>query len=366
MIGGRCRLENFSGGVNMFDLGLILGPSETTRCDDFRLGGAVVRYDERLHCWRMWYYCRDQSFPAEIAPAFGTGTIATAVSNDGLRWQREVGPLQGGAVFAPSDDASAFDCLHVATGDIVRWKDRWLMVYFGGSRQVPQGAFEMYTHPGYLLRLGLAESVDGVNWSRLPGDGPGGSIVDVDDSIVYAAFPGFVALDDRLLIHYTGVDKRGRFHFTRVVASDRDLTAWAPAPEFVFTRDPDLHESAGIITRDIVENPLHEGGRWLMVYTARDGRPETGERRSICAAFSDDLVTWTPRGRTPFFTVGPQGAWDSAGVATARLVVTPEDFRLYYYGWSNNSYVGHPGRGIGCAVSANQSLDDFRRVDLNS
>ena len=345
----------------MFDKGLVLGVSGRPRCDDFRIGGAVVRWDDRLSCWRMWYYCRANGFPEGLAPAFGTGTIATAVSQDGIDWERVDGPLPGGAVMGPSSDATAFDSTHVATGDVIWHRDRWLMVYFGGSREVPQATKELYAFPGYLLRLGLAESPDGVHWTRIAGQEAGGAIVDVTEDQVYAAFPGFVCLDDGLMVHYTSVDKLGRFHSSHAIRSS-DLAQWTAFESFEFAADPLLHESAGIVTRDIVANPTDAPGKWLMVYTARDGRPETAERRSICAAVSDDLVHWRHLSRHPFFTVGRQGAWDSAGVATARLVVTADDIRLYYYGWSNASYEGHPGRGIGCAISRGRRLDTFRRV----
>jgi len=346
----------------MFEKGLVLGVSSQARCDDFRLGGAVVRWDDQFSCWRMWYYCRSTGFPDGLAPAFGTGKIATAVSQDGVRWERVDGPLEGGAVMEPSTDPDAFDSTHVATGDVI-WRDgRWLMVYFGGSHEVPQGTKDLYACAGYLLRLGLAESEDGVHWTRIAGNQAGGAIVDVEVGQVYAAFPGFVPLDDSLMVHYTTVDGLGRFHSSHAIRSSSGLERWTSVPGFEFTADPLLHESAGIVTRDILPNPTDAPGKWLMVYTARDGRPETGERRSICAALSDDLVHWRHLSRLPFFTVGRQGAWDSAGVATARLVVTPEDMRLYYYGWSNASYEGHPGRGIGCAISPARQLDAFRRV----
>ncbi|MEX2495077.1 MAG: hypothetical protein WD448_03255 [Woeseia sp.] len=320
-----------------------------------------MRRDEAASCWRMWYYCRSSAFPGEVAPAFGTGAIATAVSEDGVHWCREDGPLAGGAVFLPAADPRAFDSTHVGTGDVIRYRDRWLMAYFGGNDEVPAGAKEMYTHPGYSCRLGLAESSDGINWTRLPGPAAGGAIVEVDESSVYAAFPSLVVVDDGLMIHYTSVDKLGRYHSTHMLRS-RNLESWHAATGFIFESDVLPHESAGIVNLDIVESPFSERGRWLMVYTARDGRPETAERRSICAAYSDDLIAWRRHSPLPFFTVGTHGAWDSAGVASPKLVITPEDFRLYYYGWSNASHSGHPARGIGCAVSATRRLNAFRRV----
>ncbi|MEE8577327.1 MAG: hypothetical protein V3T31_08720, partial [candidate division Zixibacteria bacterium] len=91
-------LQNNTVGV----AGLILTESDTARCDDFRIGGPVVRWDDQLDIWRMWYYCRSADFPINLAPAFGTGSIATAISQDGLTWKRIDGPLDRGAVLLPS------------------------------------------------------------------------------------------------------------------------------------------------------------------------------------------------------------------------------------------------------------------------
>ncbi len=349
----------------MFEKGLSLGPGPAPRCDDFRLGGPVVRWDDAASCWRMWYYCRATGFPDDVAPAFGTGAVATAVSDDAVNWTREDHGLEGGAVLMPSDDARAFDCAHVAVSDVIWHRDRWLMAYFGGNREVPGNTKVLYAKPGYRMRIGLAESADGVRWSRIEGAAPGGAVVDIGDGDVYVAFPGLLAVEDGFLMHYTTVDNQGRFHRTRVAAST-DLRHWSDAADFEFDADPPLHESAGIVTRDIVANPTDTPERWLMVYTARDGRAETVERRSVCAAVSDDLVAWRRLPGGPFFTVGPQGAWDCGGVANPRLVATPDALYLYYFGWSNPTYADHPGRGIGCAVGKPGSLDGFRRVQAAS
>ena len=348
-------------GSGMFDKGLILGPGPAPRCDDFRLGGPVVRWDDKVSRWRMWYYCRATGFADDVAPAFGTGSVATALSEDGLSWQRQDHHLEGGAVLRPSTDQDAFDSSHVAVSDVIRHDGRWLMAYFGGSAEIPEGTKELYAKPGYRMRLGIAESPDGIHWSRIAGNAPGGAVLDVAAGDVYVAFPGLVATDDGFLMHYTTVDNHGRFHRTHVVRSD-DLQHWSETPGFDFDADPPLHESAGIVTRDIVANPTDAPERWLMVYTARDGRSETAERRSICAAVSDDLLAWRRLPQNPCFTVGPQGAWDSGGVANPRLVATADALHLYYFGWSNPSYADHPGRGIGCAVGGAGRLDNFKRI----
>jgi hypothetical protein len=61
-------------------------------------------------------------------------------------------------------------------------------------------------------------------------------------------------------------------------------------------------------------------------------------------------------------SVGRKGSWDGAGTANPRLVVTPRDMRIYYYGWSDKTYLAHPARGIGCAVAMGRNFAKFRRI----
>ena len=349
----------------IFRAGMVLSPGPEGRCDDARVGGPVVRWDASQQQWRMWYYCRSSRFPGDMAPEFGSGSIATAESTDGFRWQRVDGPLAEGAVFTPSENPGAFDTGHVATGDVVRDGDGWLMAYFAGNSEVPQGAKPMHTGKGYLLRIGVARSDDGMRWRRLPGPETGGAVIDVPAGDVYAAFPGVYRDGDRYLLYYTTVDKQARYWRQRIaVSSDGD--SWASLGDMKWLDEPELFEGGGTITRDVMRNPFAEDPPWLMVYTAKDGRSESGARRSIGVAVSEDAITWRRLFRQPVFWVGREGAWDHGGVAVPRLVVTDEDVRLYYYGWSDQTYAGPAQRGIGCAVA---SLDEpwrFRRYPAAS
>ncbi len=58
------------------------------------------------------------------------------------------------------------------------------------------------------------------------------------------------------------------------------------------------------------------------------------------------------------------GAWDGGGTANPRLVATPRDLRLYYYGWSDPSHLAHPVRGIGCAIAPGRDLLGLRRIRI--
>ncbi len=357
------RADTFLSSQALFSAGLVLPPGPAGRCDDDRIGGPAIRWDDAIGRWRMWYYGRNRQFPKDVAPALGSGCITSAVSDDGIRWTRENGPLSGGAVLEPSADPRAFDSAHIATGDVIRHEDTWLMVYFGGNLDVPAGTSPTYAEKGYRMRIGLARSTDGLNWTRAPGAATGGAIIDVLDDDVYSAFPSIVHDGQRFLVHYTSVDKLGRYWRSRIATSP-DGATWQPLGDLQWENEPALFEAGGVITRDVMRNPLDDGASWLMLYTAKDGRPETLARRSIAAAVSSDAVVWRRLFDTPIFTVGREGAWDHGGVAVPRLTATNSGWLLHYYGWSDETFAGHPQRGIGCAASSDRDLRRFRRVQL--
>ena len=105
--------------------GFLFNTGPIGRCDDAKVGGAMMRWNPVLEKFCIWYYGRSQDFPAGLAPALGTGSIATLTSDDGLNWERFDGPLKGGAVMVPDPDPNAFDSVHVGTGDMT-WRDgKW-------------------------------------------------------------------------------------------------------------------------------------------------------------------------------------------------------------------------------------------------
>jgi len=346
----------------LFSAGLILPPGPPGRCDDQRIGGPVVRWVPEEQRWRMWYYGRHAGFPKDMAPPFGTGSIAAASSVDGLNWERIGGPLARGAVMVPADDMAAFDSGHVGLGDVIRYRDEWLMAYFGGNQEAPTDAAPLFDGKGLVVRPGMARSADGLHWERLRGNANGGAALDVHPGDVYGAFPSLVHDPDggRLLMFYTSVDKGARYWRSRMAAST-DARNWTPLPDLHWQEDPALFESGGVITRDIQPNPFADDPPWLMVYTAKDGRAETKGRRSIGIAVSEDLLSWRKLFREPIFTVGRDGAWDHHGVAVPRLIVDDTQVKLYYYGWYDGGFNTPPQRGIGCAVATRDDPWRLRR-----
>ena len=111
--------------------------------------------------------------PSSHAPGavnLPSGYIGLARSTDGLAFDKVTGPVAGGAVFGPSESkAGGFDDLHVGIGD-VQWDavaKKWVMYYFGGDDSygpTPYGQAR-----GIFMKIGRAESEDGLHWRRAPG-----------------------------------------------------------------------------------------------------------------------------------------------------------------------------------------------------
>lgn len=330
--------------------GLILTQGAAGRCDDYRLGGAVVDRDPASGIWRMWYYCRDRAFVGP--PTLGTGRVAMALSDDGVVWRRFDGPFAGGAVFVPASDPACFDSLHLGVSDVTRLKHGLLMWYFGGDAR-PRACAALGQVPGLGMRPGLARSRDGVHWKRAPGLEEGNALLPLPADRVYAAWPN--AFHD------------GRDWFLQVTEASSDLSsfrtsvwrapdacAWQAAGELVFDQGACAYDAGGCVTRQVMLNPLPDGRRFLMIYTGVDNV----RQRSIAAADSDDGLVWHRLYGEPIFGIGNDGAWDSLGVASPRLVAAEGQLHLYYYGFQ--SLGADEGlRGIGLATAP---VGDLRRL----
>lgn len=115
------------------------------------------------------------------------------------------------------------------------------------------------------------------------------------------------------------------------------------------------YDAGGIVTRQMLQNPLPGGRRYLMVYTATDA----SHGRSVAAADSDDGLLWHHLYDEPIFHVGEPGAWDEYGVAANRLVAAGDRLHFYYYGFQTLG-ADDRLRGIGLATCP---VGDLRRLE---
>lgn len=168
----------------------------------------------RTDLWRLYYHSLD---PARMV--FGVGL---AESSDGLHWHKR------GQVLGPGEP-DAFDALGIGTRCVLWHQDRWLMFYEGVA--------------GDGHSIGLAESEDGVHWTRRPGPEPDGSVFAhaPSGSGAWDAFavgaPCVVAMDDgSWRLYYVGSNETGLGHSDELKARQQiglalsqgaDPTRWA-------------------------------------------------------------------------------------------------------------------------------------------
>jgi hypothetical protein len=122
--------------------------------------------------FKMWY----TGFDAANEP---TG-FGHAVSVDGLNWTRVPGPREGGAVLRASGLDGAFDRDLLLTQSVM--KD--IASAHAPCEGIASGSpcyrmwYEGETHtPAFAFTVGYAVSADGVNWQRVRGPWPDGSVM---------------------------------------------------------------------------------------------------------------------------------------------------------------------------------------------
>jgi hypothetical protein len=337
--------------------GLIFGPGPPGRCDDFRVGGAVVSYDESAENWKMWYYCRNRSYDRPAPPTLGSGRVGLAHSDDGINWTRVAGNQPYGSVLAPADDPTKFDSGHLGLTDVTRRNGVWVMWYFGGDRSLTDsGNVTIGVMPGLAMRCGAATSPDGVNWTRKSGPTPSGALFERRNDEIYAAWPTVIDVEGSYLMLYTSPD----FGMTKMrmrAMRSSDGVAWQALP------DPTLHgglpanDIGGIVTRSIIANPCPGGRRWLMAYTGLDAL----HQRAILLAESDDGLAWQRIFHQPILSRGARGQWDDKGVAVNSLIMRDDALWIYYYGFRSLGADDGP-RGIGLAMAPLNQRHHFQRV----
>ena len=337
--------------------GLVLAPGPAGRCDDFRVGGAVVDHDPATGAWRMWYYCRDQAYDRPAPQTLGSGRIALATSADGIAWQRFDGALELGSVMIPAAGLDRFDCGHIGLTDMTRDVSGWRMWYFGGALDVVRtGKPWLGDMPGLAMRIGVAHSANGTAWRRMPGALANGALFDILPDELYAAWPNAITQGDRTLLHYTAPTHAMDAYRTRVVsvATDGAVTRLGDLHWLDGAR---AHDVGGIVTRHTIASPIDGIAGWVMIYTAL----AADHRRSIGIAASDDGIGWRHLTDAPILLPGAAGHWDDFGVAANRLVAAGDRLHLYYYGFRSLTAIDSP-RGIGLAIADLSDPFRFRRI----
>jgi hypothetical protein len=341
--------------------GFLLGEGPPGAADDFRNGGAIVRWNQAAGLWYLWYYGRDQNWPKDIAPSLGTGRILLATSDDGLNWRRYAGPGFGGAILEPDGRADRFDSLHICTSDMLFHEGAWWLWYFGGDEALVENGPRGYEGKGNRMRPGLARSRDGVTFTRVPGNSPSGALLEIGENNIYRAFPSAIH-DGKRFILYTSTLSSHVVYWDTEVALSTDGVSFEPLGRWEWEGETAGPETGGSNTRHILRNERKKGDPWLMLYTALDARFPL-YTRSIMAATSRDGLRWKRLFDEPVLTIGPRDAWDGGGVSFPQAVRRPNgDLWIYYYGFADRANTHGVQRGLGLAIAEGGDLRKLRRI----
>lgn len=359
-------------------LGPVLAP-DTSYGEGSVSSPIVHRYEwDEGSQYVMWYTVRPQKWDRvpEVPPGTLTGDIRLALSSNGLAWRRVSGPHSGGAVLAPNDEQWwAFDTGHLTGGSVVLSSPArvradsgvYLLYYTGGdTERVPLNDVLV---PGLRMRIGVALSKDGENFTRIEGEFPSGAALDVsttpafDD--LFIASPNVLHCpsappDQRYIMFYHGFSSNDyQFAIGRAISPDAFAFTRSPLKNPVVTAEhapPGTTWAAGGVCRPSV---LRRTNDWIMFaeVIGKDGV------HRIASCISTDGFRWSNLDLA--LDTGAEGEWDSAGVSHPYPVrISNGVLRLYYTGKSGKHDVDAGlGTCIGVAESNNPEWRSFSKIE---
>ncbi len=291
------------------------------------------------------------------------GCTAKTAELEPLAWQKVAGPGPDGALLGLGS-AGAFD--ERGNFTVSAFKDgdtTWL--YFGGSDT--SGSASCTGINDTHWRVGLAQSTDGVDFTRVTGTETGGAILDIGEPgrfDSFLAYRPFVLKDGAVYrMWYNGSTKPFNCP-TGTLADDRrigyaestDGIHWAKSYDGPGPGGSVLPlGAAGEFDAQQVGYAwvIRDGDQYKLYYSANDAN----NFWRVGLAVSSDARTWTKvRGKLASGAVlelGPPGSFDVACAYQPSVVKEKDDlYRMWYRGCAAPGPFGGPSRGtIGYAES---------------
>jgi len=345
------------------------------------VGSPVVHRYERDEGaeYALWFHGRDKGIEADVVK-LNTGRIYKAKSNDGLTWelQQGLGEL-GSSLDVNTDEWWGFDTAHLGLGDVRLGNPDKVMTLTGGvySMYYMGGTYDkMETKvltgnadatgevTGMQLRIGIALSQDGLNWSRLEGEHPTGCALDLAKEAasfdnLAVGWPQVVNHKEQVFrMYYTALGSAPEAGaspaFVVGIATSADSFKWDRlGPVFGGSGGgPEAFDAAGVMRAQVLKLGSEDGdtGSYTMIY---EGKANDGTH-SIGLATSPDGISWgVGNGGRPILQPDPTNAWEAKSVGSPRLVRMGGDgaLRLYYVGTAEDGQ---------CAIgAADGNLDDL-------
>lgn len=249
--------------------------------------------------YKMWYTGFDGS----------AARILYATSSDGISWSKNPNPVLD--IGSPS----SWDDEAVDSSVVIKDGGEYKMWY--------------YAH-GNAWRIGYANSTDGINWVKYPGNpilnlGPSSSW---DDFAV--AFPWVIKEGPLYKMWYGGRADAGGLTYRIGYATSTDGLNWIkypgnPVMDFGL---PGEWDDNGVPDFSI----CFDDGIYKMHYTGWNG-----SIAKIGYATSEDGINWTRYSENPILDVGPSGSWDDEDVLYPSVIYDDDGINMWYTG-SDGTY----------------------------
>jgi hypothetical protein len=283
------------------------------------------------------------------------GCSASTADLQPLAWQKVQGPGPGGALLG-LDGAGTFD--ERGNFTVSAFKDAGVYyLYYGGSDATGACAGINGSH----WRVGLAQSTDGVTWTRVPGVETGGAILDVGSPgqfDEFLAYRPFVLKDGAVFrMWYNGSTEPFNCP-TGTLALNRRIGYADSSDGIHWTKHYDGPGPGGSVlplgAADAIDGQqvgyvwvLKDGAQYKMYYSAND----SGNFWRVGLAVSTDARTWTKvpgkLANGSVLDLGPAGSFDAACAYQPSVVKERENlYRMWYRACAAPGRFGGPSGGV--------------------
>jgi hypothetical protein len=293
------------------------------------------------------------------------GCSANTADLQPIAWQKVPGPGPGGALLGLGG-AGGFD--ERGNFTVSAFKDGAVYsLYYGGSDATGSCAGINGSH----WRVGLAQSTDGLNWTRVPGVETGGAILDLGSPgqfDEFLAYRPFVLKDGAVYrMWYNGSSKPFNCP-TGTLAVNRRI-GYAESPDGVhWTKHYDGPGPGGSVlplgAPDAIDGQqvgyvwiLKDGAQYKMYYSANDA----GNYWRVGLAVSSDARTWTKvpgkLANGSILDLGPAGSLDAACAYQPSVVKERENlYRMWYRACAQPGKFGGPSGGVFGYAESNDGI----------
>lgn len=382
------------------NMGRVLGPGFEGQFDDFKVSGPVVKYVGpqvgqqtkapdidilQTPKWMMYYYGRSKAFnQTEDLINLPSGFVGAAQSMDGKVFNKIDGPIMNGAIFGPSyskkeseKEKEAFDSLHVGIGDIVQdpLSGLWHMFYFGGDNVKGPTPYGMAK--GIHMKIGRAESKDGVTWSR-PKRKIGDNSLFEDSNIVldrgeegsfddlFVAWPQICPLPDGSIgmFYHTFNTKTFQFEVGLAASKEGLKGPYIKQGKCNLPRgEKGSYRDLGHATRCCIPNPdpATSDKYKLLMFAECANMAATN---SIGLYGSNNGIDWEDMHDGPIFSGAgiDSGRWDAQTLGCPYVVRRDSNLYMYYVGFGKSASEGAAIGSIGLAISEGFDPTKWKRT----